>query len=329
MSGILTNIKDKLSKASVNKKLYVFLVCLFLATFYWLINVLGNQYNAELKVNVVYNNQPTDRIILNDLPNYLSLNVTADGYTLLAYQFKLKKANVKIDFANYQFEDSNNKNQIRISTFISSLSKQLGEKVVVNEIYPKVVDVKLDQKMVKTLKVLPLYKLGFKNQYQLSDSITIKPNFIKVTGPKTVLDTLDFIPTRYVEIENIEGNLVEQINLDDHYLKNHFLQVKDLIVEMNISADKFTESIIKLPIDIVNQPNEYEIEIIPNSIDVKYMVPLSKLSTIKKDEFSALVNGEELTKTYKKLKVHLVKHPAFLKAITVKPAKVEYVLKRK
>lgn len=329
MNNVLTNIKNNLSKASVNKRLYVFLVCLFFATFYWLINVLGNQYTSDIRVKVEYVNHPAEQVILSDLPTYLTANVSTDGYTLLAYQLKIKKPLVEINFSNYQFEESRNKNEIIVADFKSSLSKQFGEKILLNEISPKKINVELDLKKTKSLRVAPLYKLAFKNQFQLSDSVVIIPDVVEVTGPKSTLDTINFIPTQFIEINNIEGSLTKHIKLDEDYLIKHHLQVKNTTVELSISADKFTEYKLSLPIEVINPKDSVEIEIMPTTIDVKFMIPLSKLSMLKAEEFRVVVDCDDLSAVYKKLKVQIVKYPAFLKSITVKPANVEYVLKRK
>lgn len=329
MNKVLTDIKKNLSKASVNKKLYVFLVCLFLSTFYWLINVLGNQYTSELLIDVVYKNQPEKHVVLSELPTNLKIVVTTDGYTLLAYQIKIKKPVVEINLDDYQFEIGENSNEILVDDFRHDIEKQLGKKIEINEISPKKITVVLDDKIVKTLKVIPHYKLTFNNQYQLSDSVIVTPNNIDVSGPKQVLDTLNYIPTEFAELKNIEGSIQKTIQLDANFLKKNYLQAINTKIEINIVTDKFTEYKLMLPIKISNNPDSIDVNIIPENIEIKFMIPLSKISLLNPEEFNAIIDFNEQSKIYKKLKVHLVKHPSFLKSITIKPANVEYVLKRK
>lgn len=329
MNKVLTDIKNNLSKASVNKKLYVFLVCLFLSTFYWLINVLGNQYTSELLIDVVYKNQPEKHVILSKLPSNLKTVVTTDGYTLLAYQIKIKKPLVEINLDDYQFEIGDNSNEILVDDFRYAIEKQLGEKIEISEITPKKIIVELDDKIVKTLKVIPLYKLGFENQYQLSDSVIVNPNTIDVSGPKQVLDTLNFIPSEFTELNNISGAIQKTIKLDANFLEKNHLQVINTEIEINIVTDKFTEYKLMLPIKITNNPDSVDVNIIPENIEIKFMIPLSKISLLNLEEFNAIVDFDEQSKIYKKLKVHLIKHPSYLKSIIIKPANVEYVLKRK
>ena len=329
MKDTLTNIKSNLSKASVNKKLYVFLVCLFISTFYWLINVLSNQYNSDIEVNVHYNNQPPDFIILSKLPTILKVNISTDGYNLLGYQLKLKKPKVEINLSEYQFDELQNKHEILFKDFLPTLSKQLGSKMTINEISPKIVQVILDKKMVKSLKVIPNVKLTFKNQFQLFDDIIVVPNMVEVSGPASMLDSINVIPTSLVEINDIESSLIKKIKLNNDFIIAHHLQIKNSDVEIKINTDKFTEYKLNLPVIITNTSDTVDIDVIPMSIEIKFLIPLSKLALLKPEEFEILVDFNELSANYKKLKVHLVKHPDFIKNITLKPAKVEYVLKRK
>ncbi|MGE0561145.1 MAG: hypothetical protein AB7O47_04970 [Flavobacteriales bacterium] len=328
MNKIITDIKKNLGKASVNKKLYVFLVCLFLSTFYWLINVLGNTYTTELLVTVIYKNQPEKYVVLNELPSNLNLSVTTDGYTLLAYQLELKNPKVEINLEDYQFSEGNTK-EIIVDDFREVISKQLAEKIEINEIFPKKINVVVDTKIIKQLKVLPLYKFSFAKQYQLSDSIIVTPNIVEVVGPKNTLDTINIIPTDFFELTNIEGSLKKRVKLNTDILSRYHLQIKTTDVEISIITDKFTEYKLNLPIGITNKPDSMEVVVVPQTIEVNFMTPLSKLSQINPDKFDVIVDCEELSSTYNKLKVHLIKHPLFLKSVTIKPANVEYILKRK
>ncbi len=329
MKDTLTNIKSNLSKASVNKKLYVFLVCLFLSTFYWLINVLSNQYNSDIEVNVHYNNQPPDFIILSKLPPILKVNISTDGYNLLGYNLKLKKPKVVINLSEYQFEESQKKHEIFFKDFLPTLSKQLGSKVIINEISPKTVQVMLDKKAVKTLKVIPNVKLAFKNQFQLFEDIIVIPNTVEVIGPASMLDSIHVIPTSFIEINDIESSLIRKIKLNNDFIIAHHLQIKNSDIEVKINTDKFTQYKLNLTIADTNVSDTVSIDVIPQTIEIKFLIPLSKLALLKPEEFEIKVDFNELSTNYKKLKVHLSKHPDFVKNITLKPAKVEYVLKRK
>lgn len=329
MKNTLTNIKSNLSKASVNKKLYVFLVCLFISTFYWLINVLSNQYNSDIEVSVHYNNQPSDYIILSKLPKILKVNISTDGYNLLGYQLKLKKPKVEINLSEYQFDESQKKHEIIFKEFLPSLSKQLGNKMMINEISPKIVQVILDKKMVKSLKVIPNVKLTFNNQFQLVGDVIVFPNIIEVTGSASVLDSINVIPTSLVEINKIESSLTKKTTLNSDFINAHHLHIKNCDVEIKINTDKFTEYKLNLPVIISNASDTVDIDLIPKSIEIKFLIPLSKLALLKPEDFEIFVDFNELSANYKKLKVHLVKHPEFVKNITLIPAKVEYVLKRK
>jgi hypothetical protein len=86
---------------------------------------------------------------------------------------------------------------------------------------------------------------------------------------------------------------------------------------------------MKVPINSINVPEVMNISVFPNYVEVKFMVSLTKLSDIKETDFEANVDCKELNNQYRKLKVDLSKYPSFIKSVSLKPAKVEYVLKKR
>ena len=111
------NIQSINHKASSKRKLYVFLFCLLLATFFWLLNSLGNLYTTQISFKATYINSPKEKVVLNNLPETFNIKAKALGFDLLAYKMtfskpeliidllKLKELNVKKDLNSYESED--------------------------------------------------------------------------------------------------------------------------------------------------------------------------------------------------------------------------------
>ncbi len=333
MENFLTNIKNNLSKASVNRKLYAFMVCVVIATFYWLLNTLGNTYHTVLKLNVTYINNPKESIILNELPNYLELHVTSVGYYVLPYKLGINTPNIVLDLSKYSNHKLRNSGQheskIFFDRYTSSIASQIDDKIKITDITPKTFPVLLDDKVEKFVLVNPIVNLGFNYQYQLSKPISTIPISVKVTGPKSILDTLQSVPTMLLDLRNLESSTTVRVNFNQSYLDRLNLKTNIDFVDLNIMVDKFTEYKLVVPISTINLPDTFDISTFPDKLEVKFMIPLNKLSKVDESIFKAEVNVDELNVKNKKLKVHLTKYPSFIKSITINPAKVEYVLKRK
>ena len=329
MENILTNFKNNFGKASVNKKLYVFLICLFLSSFYWLLNALGQTYSTSLDINITYNKNPEKHVILNELPKFIEVKITGVGYYLLGYKLTFRNPEIFIDLSKYVDEKLREKAMLDFESFNSTIEKQLGNKIEIASIYPKQVKVDVDEIMEKSIKIRPHTKLTFSNQFQLSDAVKVNPTYINVVGPKSVLDTLEFIPTDFINIRNIESNISIEVGFEDDYLNKLKLTTNLEKVNLQILVDKYTEYKLKVPISSINVPEDMSISIFPNDVEVKFMVSLAKLSSLKETDFEASVDCKELNNQYRKLKVDLSKYPSFIKSVSLKPAKVEYVLKKR
>jgi hypothetical protein len=331
LKNSLNNFKTQIRKASNNKKLYVFLSCLCLTIFFWLLNALGNTYSTTIVVDVEYKNNPKNFVILNDLPNQIFVNVSGLGFDLLGYQLKFEKRPLVIDLLGVKglkkLKDSFN-STLDFSVYRSFISKELGNQIEVNQLSPEKVDVLLDKQASKLVEIKPILSLDFENQYQLDGDVKVKPAVVNVIGPKTVLDTLQVVYTEDIIFRGLETTITHEASFNELH-KPQRLSFDLTKVIVYIPVEKFTESSVNVPINYINVPDSIELKAIPNEVQLKFMTPLSKISNLTVSKFNVNVDYLKVNEKYSKLKVSLTKYPNYLKSITIKPSKVEYILKKK
>lgn len=320
-----------LNKASSNRKLYVFLSCLFLATFFWLLNSLSHNYSADIVCAVNYKNQPSGKIILNKLPNQFHIKVRGLGFDLLAHKLSFGKVSVDIDLKRI-----NSKNQINkpYSQTISSMdyatliANQLGDKIEVKSIYPDSISFLLDKRIKKQLKIVFTNDITFKKQYQLYGDIILKPAIVEAFGPKSVLDTINVIKTSLLRYTDLSETVTESVTLGKEYKKLK-ISAKPSKVLVHIPVEKYTESTKKVEIDYINVPDSVQLKTIPKEIEVKFNLPLSKLASLATAQFKAEVDYNKIKDNFSHmLKVNLVEQPDYVQNITLTPSKVEYIIKK-
>tara|TARA_R110001592_G_scaffold263771_1_gene529133 strand:- start:121 stop:1041 length:921 start_codon:yes stop_codon:yes gene_type:complete len=306
----------------------VFLSCLCLTIFFWLLNALGNNYTTSIKLEVEYKNNPKNYVIINDLPSQLDINISGLGFDLLGYKLQLKRPPLRIDLSGIKDLDKNNNSVIDFSVYKPFISKQLGSQIVVNEIQPEKIDVRLDKQTSKLVVIEPILNLNFAKQYQLDGEIKVKPAVVNVVGPKSVLDTLSKVYTEIISYNKIDQTATHEVALNKKHKEQRLTFDLDKVIVF-IPVEKFTESTITIPINYINVPDSIELKAIPHEVKLKFMVPLSKISNLTPSKFNINVDYNNVNDKYGKLKVSLTKYPDYLKSITIKPAKVEYILKKK
>ena len=333
MLKILTYFKQLINKASSNRKLYVYLFCLILAVFFWLLNALGNNYTTTINFKVNYLNFPTNRVVLNDLPQEINIKIKGLGFDLMAYKLQLKKPNINVNLITLKNYSHNNRKintqTLSTQTFQHHIASQLGEHIEIQNIFPDSIYFMLDEKIQKILPVIPKTNISFGKQFQLFGSIIVKPAVVKVEGPRSVLDTLTKIYTEPVILEGLSESTNKTVLFNSVYEKQHLVFSPSKLL-LYIPVEKYTETSRVVKINPINVPDSIELKAIPNEMVVKFMIPLSKIASLESAVFIANVDYLQINESFsRKLKVRLIKYPNFIQSVTLNPGKVEYILKKK
>jgi len=318
-------------KASSDRKLYVYLFCLFLSIFFWLLNALGNSYITKVVFDVTYLNQPKELVVLNELPTELSIQIKGLGFDLMGYKLKINQPSITVDLAtlkNIKSIKGVYAQAIPSNNFKSDISTQLGQHIEIQNIAPDSIHFLMDKQVEKLLPIIPTVNITYAKQYQLFGKIIIKPTVVKVTGAASILDTLTEIYTAKIELENLDESTNETVPYAAIY-ENLKLSFKPKKILLYVPVEKFTETIRTVKINTINVPDSIDLKTIPTEVEVKFMLPLSKIVSLESAIFKANVDFKDIGKhNNRKLKVNLVSSPNYIKSIRLSPSKVEYILKK-
>ncbi|MDB4533227.1 hypothetical protein N9242_00020 [Vicingaceae bacterium] len=308
----------------------MFLFCLILSFFFWLLNALSKTSTTQVVFDVNYVNQPVSKIVLNELPSQLSIKIKGLGYDLMAYKLRLKRSQVKVDLSRLEsFEEGKRSNTLASTSFSNFITNQLGEQIEIREIYPDSIKFVFDKRIEKKVKIIANTELHFKNQFQQFGDILIKPAITSVSGPASILDTLSKIYTEELALTALDETTTESVGFKKEYdlMKLSFSPHKVLL---HIPVERFTESSVMIDLESINVPDSLVIKAIPNEIEVKFLIPLSKMASLQSAKFTAEIDYKEINDNFNhKLKVELKKYPSYIQLITSNPGKVEYILKKR
>ncbi|PCJ23607.1 MAG: hypothetical protein COA97_11355 [Flavobacteriales bacterium] len=325
------NIIQKIvRKASSNRKLYVFLFCLGLSVFFWLLNALSKNFTTEVSFNVNYVNQPINKIVLNELPGELKIKIKGLGFDLMAYKLRLKRPTLYIDLSKLKgFNNQIQSKTLSSSSFFSYINSQLGEHIEIKQIYPDSIRFLFDIRTEKKVKIIPVTQLNFEKQFQLYGKLLVKPAITKVSGPASILDTLFQVYTEDIVYDDLSETVTESIGFSKEYAfkKLTFSPHKVII---HIPVEKFTESSVMISVESINVPDSIEIKAIPHEIELKFLLPLSKMASLGSAIFVANIDYTQINDGFNhKLKVELIEYPDYIQSLTLNPKKVEYILKKR
>lgn len=323
----------KFSPKRLDKRLYVFLICLAFSSLFWLLTVLSKEYTSQVVFNACFINLPADKILIKDLPTSVRVRVKATGFTLLNVQYSAQNDTLFIDASNVRKYLSNNENSsnevyfLLLNNQLNLMADQLGGRIVVERIMPDTVTFLFDQKTQKIVPVKLNLNYTFAKQYQQGGKIKIIPSNIVVKGPKSLLDKIDYLETEIQEIAGIEATKKHVIPLKENTETSIDYGISSVIAE--IPAEKYTEAEIELPIKVENIPFGYVVKTFPSKVKVKYHVSLQNYESIKPDQFRLVANMNNVDDIIKnRIKIELVEFPPSVSNTRIETPQVEFIIRK-
>lgn len=316
-----------LKKLKFDHRVLVFLFFFIISSIFWFLNALNKKYISDIKYPVRYINFPQNKILINNLPKRLVFRVESQGYNLLKNKILPSFRPVVFNVNAYKLTNiSSSSNQL--SFILTNLAKdrisnQLSSDLRLLEIKPDTLYFEFASLIQKKVHIIPDVELVLEKPFLLKSEITTYPDSIVVSGPNSIIDTINYIKTKYFKIGNIQESITKNIPLQT--IKNTTFNRKKVMV--SIPIEQFTETQLNIPITVSSQVDTITIQTFPMDIEVTFQVALSDFDKISKDLFEAKVNYyPSINPNIEFLDISMTKFPDFIKSLRYKPNKVEYII---
>jgi hypothetical protein len=319
-------LSDK-EKTAFRKKALIFSFFLLLSVVFWFMNALSKNYTTDIKYPVVYRKFPDDKILTGELPEYLTLNVNAHGYTLLRYSLGTRHIplvfNVRSFYMNQSTRQDSSLYYIETRYARDYFAKQLSSEFQIIDIKPDSLYFRFARVVSKKVPVQSDLKYSLDKQLILKRPPEIVPDSVLVSGPDYVLDTLFQISTKLTDLGLIKQTTDKKVDLLK--VKNTKLMQEQVTVKFDV--EKFTEKTLQIPIEVLNMPDTTRLKTFPNIIKVTCQVGLSEYEKLQPSMFTAIVDFTEAQAGLSnKIIVELTRQPEFIKSLKYSPRTVEYLI---
>jgi hypothetical protein len=330
-SGFLNRISQFTDeeKIAFRKKALIFSFFLILSVIFWFMNALSKNYTTDIKYPVRYRNFPSDKTLIGELPNYFTLRVNAHGYTLLRH--KLSSRYIPIVFSVNSFSLSRMSGRDSSFYYLETryireyVAKQLSSEFEIVSLKPDTLVFPFADVISRKVPVKSALSFELGQQLILKNKLMIAPDSIIVSGPDYIIDTLSFV---YTQVKNL-GVLKKSIDRTIGLQKlDHVLFDTDE-VEVRFDMEKFTEKILRVPVEVINLPDSINLKLFPHLIDVSCQVGLSNFEKLEPFMFKAIIDYTQIESDQTdKLIVNLQIKPDFVKSINYFPKAVEYLIEK-
>jgi hypothetical protein len=300
-----------------------------LSTFFWFRIAINKNYIETINYPIRFENFPSRRVQVGELPEFIQITVEASGSVILKHKIWSTLDPININVAECTIFPYTRKDTSRFYVLTrlerSRISSQLSSDIRIMDIYPDTLKFNFQFLKIKKLPVIGNVDIHFQKQHMLVGQVHFQPDSLVVSGPSSVIDTLDAIYTEALTIKDAS----EPINRNIAVQKIPGTDAEKRRLRVIADIDKFTESDLEIPVIPINVPDTLTLKTFPKKVQVNYHVPFKIYEQIKPEDFLITVNFNDIGKENKNLlRLYLDKAPAPIKVLGWEPKFVEFIIEK-
>ena len=237
------------------------------------------QRTVMLPVELV--NMPLQMEILNDYVKTIEVDIRSEFGTAI---FDKQELAVVIDLS-----DSVPGTEVILLSDRNFRDKPASAEIL--RFTPARITLELENTLSKTVQVSPSLLGEPAAGYEISE-ITIDPRQITITGPESVVQAISTVKTGPIQIGGLFSSLRSTLYVD---LEDPKLRVADSsTVQVEITIEEKRREVSVGGITVVQIPEDSNISVITNEIQVVGTVPISFKGQISSKDIEARINGQTL-----------------------------------
>ncbi|MEQ8908868.1 MAG: hypothetical protein RIC95_06730 [Vicingaceae bacterium] len=318
------NIKE--GKLRFSERAYIFFFCLLLSTFFWFLSALSENYTTKLSIPLQYLSISEDFVLVKEPPKGLEIQVRGSGFELLGEQMSLDRNRIQVDLA--EARDARNQSYFILTKSLSpQIRQELDPDLDLLTIFPDSLHLATQARVSKKVAVKFNGSITLANGFGRRQEVQLIPDSIRVSGPKSFLDTLSKVNTSNFQMDKVKDSLSKKLNLIvPKNIKGLHFDHKE--VELFLAVEKFTEKSLKLVIQLDSNAKALNLRTFPDQVEAYFLVPLSEYSNLNSEQLQAKVSLGDDFNQRKKLAVSINQIPDYAKLSRVEPETVEYIIRK-
>lgn len=315
---MVQNIKKRIIKP----KALAFLGFLLVSFIIWLMITLSGSYVSDVRMQLAYENIPEEKLLLGDPDTYLDASVYASGYRLLNY--KIFRESLSLDVTS--FNEGSQRFFITRAEMESSMKDQM-EGLEVRRVFKDTLWLTLGENTYRKVRVSPKLTIGFQEDHEFSEPLSIEPDSIEVKGPEDLVQKIDSLTTASLVLRNLKDDFEKEVKVVIPDSLNG-LQLSRESVVISGRVARYSEKILEVPLMIDNVPEGVSVKTFPSNIRILCKANIDDLKRVVPSGFRISCDYQEIANNPAFLLPRVEEKPSFVKSVTLLDTKVEYLLKR-
>ena len=272
--------------------------------------------NISYKINLT--EIPDDKIIINQSADSLKLTISSFGFDFIKYYL----SNQTINISSKDILDNSQSYVITQPNNYSQIDNFINPDFELVSINFDSIFFDYDKLGTKNVPVVLNSSINFSQGFDYFKDFNLLPDSISVIGSEKALNSINLINTKELVLDDIKSSVTQNLELDISNTNN--LKYSDKSVKIFIDVEKSTESILNLPVSIINIPTDININYYPKTIKVSFSVSLDNYQKYSSEDFKIICDFNEISQDGK-LTAEIINQPKLIKNIRMMNNEIQYV----
>lgn len=265
--GIPPGITEDDARSARRERIAVFVVAYIMAMSLWFIVNLNGDYNISINVPLESGNIPPDMALVEDLPEFVQVDVSGDGWKLV--NLFNNPPSVQIDITEGEV---NLFDQVRQRFTVE-------QDVSVLKVQPFLINIGLEPKISKKIPIRLHTDIQFMTRYGLIGDTKITPDSLTITGASSqVSDISEWVIPDTLILQDVRDDIQSTVTIEsiDPLIEP---SISEIILSANVS--EFTEGETSVYIRTRGLPRGQVINYNPSAVLIRFDVPLEQYTEIQ------------------------------------------------
>ena len=299
------------------KTLNNFLIFLLISILFSTIVKLTKVHTKSISYKINLTDIPDDKIITNQSVDSIKITVSSFGFDFVKYYLSDQAINI----SSKDIFDNSKSYVITQSNSYSQIDNFITPKFELISINIDSLFFNYDRLKTKNVPVVLNSSINFSQGFDYFENFTIIPDSISVIGPELVLESINTITTKKLILDNLKSSINENLLLDIQYTN---LKYSNKSVMLFIDVEKSTESILDIPVSIINIPKDIELNYYPKMIKISFTVSLDNYQNYSSKDFKIICDFNQISLNGK-LTPEVINQPNLIKNLRLINNEIQYV----
>ncbi len=250
------------------EKVIVFVGAYIMAISLWFIVNLSGSFNITINIPVEPGNVPENMALTEDLPEFVQVSVSGDGWQLLNLYNDPPTVVINIEESEINMFD-------QVRQRLSYL-----QEIDVAKVQPLLLSVNMEPKVSKRVPVKINTDLNFQPRFGLVGEPAYSPDSITVTGAQSrIEDITEWEVLDTLKLEGIREDISATLPLEDAI---GVVELSETEITYNADVSEFTEGETTVYIRTRGLPRGQNVNYNPSSVTIRFDVPIEQYAEVER-----------------------------------------------